>query len=141
MRGQAPTGSQALGVGLTVVGVSLVLARGRGGSWRPDLSRRAWLLGVAGALVGALGQAAGFVMARAAMAPAADLVEGCDPLLATIVRMLAATAGMQVVVALQGQPLAMRKIWRGRRALMYFEKERKKMQRQMGQDPYLDTPS
>ena len=32
MRGQAPTGSQALGVGLTVVGVSLVLARGRGGS-------------------------------------------------------------------------------------------------------------
>ena len=25
-------------------------------------------------------------------------------------------------------------------ALMYFEKERKKMQRQMGQDPYLDTP-
>jgi preprotein translocase subunit SecA len=29
---------------------------------------------------------------------------------------------------------------RQRRALMYFEKERKKMQRQMGQDPYLDTP-
>ncbi len=118
VRGQAPTGSQALGVGLTVVGVSLVLARGRGGSWRPELSRRAWLLGVAGALVGALGQAGGFVMARAAMAPAADLVDGCDPLLATIVRMLAATAGMQVVVALQGQPLAMRKVWRGRRARM-----------------------
>ncbi len=30
--------------------------------------------------------------------------------------------------------------FRQRRALMYFEKERKKMQRQMGQDPYLDTP-
>ncbi len=29
--------------------------------------------------------------------------------------------------------------FRQRRALMYFEKERKKMQRQMGQDPYLDT--
>ncbi len=27
-----------------------------------------------------------------------------------------------------------------RKSLMYFEKERKKMQRQMGQDPYLDTP-
>ena len=27
-----------------------------------------------------------------------------------------------------------------RRALMYFEKERNKMQQQMGQDPYLDTP-
>jgi preprotein translocase subunit SecA len=27
-----------------------------------------------------------------------------------------------------------------RKSLMYFEKERKKMQVQMGQDPYLDTP-
>jgi preprotein translocase subunit SecA len=32
-----------------------------------------------------------------------------------------------------------RRHYRQRRALMYFEKERKKMQRQMGQDPYLDT--
>jgi len=31
--------------------------------------------------------------------------------------------------------------FRDRKALMYFEKQRKKMQRQMGQDPYLDTPS
>jgi len=30
--------------------------------------------------------------------------------------------------------------FRQRKALMYFEKERKKMQRQMGQDPYLDSP-
>lgn len=34
-----------------------------------------------------------------------------------------------------------RRHFRQRRALMYFEKERKKMQIQMGQDPYLDTPS
>jgi len=34
-----------------------------------------------------------------------------------------------------------RRHFRDRKALMYFEKERKKMQRQMGQDPYLDTPS
>jgi preprotein translocase subunit SecA len=33
-----------------------------------------------------------------------------------------------------------RRHFRQRRALMYFEKERKKMQAQMGQDPYLDTP-
>jgi len=33
-----------------------------------------------------------------------------------------------------------RRHFRQRRALMYFEKERKKMQVQMGQDPYLDTP-
>ena len=31
--------------------------------------------------------------------------------------------------------------FRQRKAMMYFEKERKKMQRQMGQDPYLDSPS
>lgn len=30
--------------------------------------------------------------------------------------------------------------YRQRKSMMYFEKERKKMQRQMGQDPYLDTP-
>jgi len=31
--------------------------------------------------------------------------------------------------------------FRQRRSLMYYEKQRKKVQRQMGQDPYLDTPS
>ncbi len=33
-----------------------------------------------------------------------------------------------------------RRHFRQRKSLMYFEKQRKKMQRQMGQDPYLDTP-
>ncbi|MGD9720218.1 MAG: preprotein translocase subunit SecA [Pirellulales bacterium] len=33
-----------------------------------------------------------------------------------------------------------RKHFRDRRVLMYHEKERKKIQQQMGQDPYLDTP-
>jgi preprotein translocase subunit SecA len=33
-----------------------------------------------------------------------------------------------------------RRHFRDRKTLMYFEKQRKKMQRQMGQDPYLDTP-
>ena len=33
-----------------------------------------------------------------------------------------------------------RRHFRDRRALMYFAKEKKKAQRQMGQDPYLDTP-
>ena len=32
-----------------------------------------------------------------------------------------------------------RRHYRDRRVLMYYEKERKKIQRQMGQDPYLDT--
>ena len=30
--------------------------------------------------------------------------------------------------------------FRGRKVMLYHEKERQKMQRQMGQDPYLDTP-
>jgi len=34
-----------------------------------------------------------------------------------------------------------RRHFRDRKGLMYFEKQRKKMQSQMGQDPYLDTPS
>ncbi|MFH1922125.1 MAG: preprotein translocase subunit SecA, partial [Planctomycetota bacterium] len=34
-----------------------------------------------------------------------------------------------------------RRHFRDRKALMYFEKQRKKMQRQMGQDPCLDTPN
>jgi preprotein translocase subunit SecA len=33
-----------------------------------------------------------------------------------------------------------RRHFRQRKALVYFEKEHKKMQRQMGQDPYLDSP-
>jgi preprotein translocase subunit SecA len=33
-----------------------------------------------------------------------------------------------------------RRHFRQRKALMYYEKERKKMQQQMGQDTYLDTP-
>lgn len=33
-----------------------------------------------------------------------------------------------------------RRHFRDRKALLYFERERKKVQRQMGQDPYLDTP-
>jgi len=40
----------------------------------------------------------------------------------------------------KAQRKVQRRHFRQRRALMYFEKERKKMQRQMGQDPYLDTP-
>jgi preprotein translocase subunit SecA len=40
----------------------------------------------------------------------------------------------------KSQRIVERRHFRQRRSLMYFEKERKKAQRQMGQDPYLDTP-
>jgi len=115
--GDGPTSAEALGVAMTVAGVIMVLARGRGGAWRPELTGRQWGLGLLGAFVGALGQAGGFVMARAAMAPAPELPGGVDPLQATVVRMVAATVGMQVVVTIQGRPLAMREVWSRRAAL------------------------
>lgn len=33
-----------------------------------------------------------------------------------------------------------RKHFRDRQILLYYEKQRKKLQREMGQDPYLDSP-
>jgi len=33
------------------------------------------------------------------------------------------------------------KNFRNRKTMLYYEKERKKIQRSMGQNPYLDTPS
>ncbi|MEN6407814.1 MAG: preprotein translocase subunit SecA [Thermoguttaceae bacterium] len=41
---------------------------------------------------------------------------------------------------LKAQRKVERRHFRQRKTLMYFERERKKAQRQMGQDPYLDTP-
>ncbi len=41
----------------------------------------------------------------------------------------------------RSQRIIERRHFRDRRALMYHEKERKKIQKQMGQDPYLDAPS
>jgi preprotein translocase subunit SecA len=40
----------------------------------------------------------------------------------------------------KAQRIMERKHFRDRKILMYYEKERKKLQVQMGQDPYLDTP-
>jgi len=42
---------------------------------------------------------------------------------------------------LRAQGRVERRHFRDRKALMHFEKQRKKMQHQMGQDPYLDSPS
>ena len=116
-RGEAPSNAELVGVALTVVGVTIVLARSRGGSWRTDLTRGQWLIGCVGAVIGAIGQAGGFVMAGVAMAPGPDLSGGVDPLLATIVRMVAATVGMQVAVLVQRRPLAMVRVIRKPKAL------------------------
>ena len=41
---------------------------------------------------------------------------------------------------LRAQKKVERRHFRDRKTLLYHEKERQKIQRQMGQDPYLDTP-
>lgn len=118
LRGESPTTGQLLGIGLTVAGVAMVLLGKREGAWRSDLTARQWLWGCVGALVGALGQASGFVMAEIAMTEGPDMPSGMDPLLATIVRMCAATIGMQIIVCVQRRPFAMVKILRNRKALI-----------------------
>jgi drug/metabolite transporter (DMT)-like permease len=106
------------GIALSTVGVAVVLLRSREGSaWLPGLTRRQWWTGVAGALVGALGQAGGVVLARLGMAEAPDLPKGVDPLHATLVRMATAAVAMQVVVTVQRRPWVMRAVPKNRAAL------------------------
>jgi preprotein translocase subunit SecA len=51
-----------------------------------------------------------------------------------------ATIDKYVSLFFRAQRKVERRSFRQRKQLLYFEKERKKMQRQMGQDPCLDTP-
>ncbi len=118
LRGEPPTGLQMVGITVTIVGVAIVLAGKREGAWRPELTRKQWLWGCVGALVGATGQASGFVIARVAMAEGANAETAIDPILTTIVRMCAATIGMQIIVTLQRRSLAMTKVMRNRKALV-----------------------
>lgn len=54
-----------------------------------------------------------------------------------------ASGGLKRMAALfrKAQRKIERRHFGDRKMLLYYEKERKKMQQQMGQDPYLDTPS
>ncbi|MBX3463804.1 MAG: DMT family transporter [Planctomycetes bacterium] len=118
VRGHPTTGWVVLGIAVTVSGVTLVLLRSREGSaWNPGLTPRQWGLGLAGALVGAVGQAGGVVLARAAMAAGPDLPDGVDPLQATVVRMLAATVGVQCVAIGHRRPLACTAVFGSRRTV------------------------
>lgn len=142
LRGAVPSTPELVGIALTVGGVMLVLRRSREGSWRPELPPRQWTVGIVCAFVGALGQAAGFVIASDAMQPVVGMAAAGDamqpvvgmaaagdamqpgaeggaaipPLLATIVRMVAATIGMQLVAALRGKSLVMKAVLQNRRA-------------------------
>jgi drug/metabolite transporter (DMT)-like permease len=116
--GGSPAAAVLLGIALTTGGVALVLLRSRdAAAWNPTVTRRQRALGVAGALLGAFGQALGFVLAGRGMAAAAPGEVAVDPLACTVVRMVVAVVGVQVVALLQRQPFAVRAVLRDARAL------------------------
>lgn len=115
--GRVPTAAMLGGIGLTMIGVTLVLLRSRDGVlWNPGLSARQSLLGIAGALLGAVGQAGGFVLAGYGMVATAE-APAVDPLLCTVVRMATAVVGLQLVVTVQHQPFALRRVFGHRTAV------------------------
>lgn len=104
--GRVPSALVLVGIALTMVGVGLVLLRNREGSkWNPGLQRHQWWLGLGGALLGAAGQAGGFLLAGPGMAAGA-----VDPLHATIVRMATGVVGLQVYLLLLREPFALRAV-------------------------------
>lgn len=115
--GRLPTLAVLGGIALTMAGVTLVLLRSRDGmTWNPGTSRRQAWFGVAGALLGAVGQAAGFVLAGFGMAPHGEAPK-VDPLLCTVVRMATAVVGLQLVATWRRQPFALRQVFGDRTAM------------------------
>jgi drug/metabolite transporter (DMT)-like permease len=93
--GEKPGPLALLGMALTLGGVAVVL-------WDRERSEHAHvegsvLVGVAAGVLGALGQAGGYVLSKMA------LQTGIDPLSATVVRVFAAVAGVWVLAAGQRQ--------------------------------------
>ncbi|MBL8751448.1 MAG: DMT family transporter [Planctomycetes bacterium] len=118
VQGRLPDWPVLLGITMTIAGVALVLLRSPdGASWRPGITRRMQFSGIAGALLGAVGQAIGFELAGLGMAAAADAPTGVDPLQATVVRMTAALVGLQLVATVQHAPAAFVAVVHDRRAL------------------------
>jgi len=115
--GRVPGAWSLGGIGLTMAGVTVVLLRSRDGrSWNPTTSPRQVVLGLLGAALGAVGQAAGFVFAGHAMR-GDGAVAAVDPLSATLVRMASAVVGLQVWALLHRQPIAVQGVFSDGRAL------------------------
>ncbi len=116
VRGEGLGGAQWVGIGLTMCGTTMVLGRPIDrAEWHVEAStrRKRWAF-VAG-LLGAVGQAAGVVMAKDALAPLDPQLTAVPPLSATLVRMAWASVAMAafgVVAAVLGRS---RRAWRGRR--------------------------
>ena len=115
--GRVPDAIGLGGIALTMVGVTLVLLRsGDRAAWNQHLTARQWLRGIAGARLGAVGQALGFVLAGFGMAADAP-APAVAPLACTVVRMATAVVGLQCVLSLQAQPLALRRVFGDRVAM------------------------
>lgn len=105
------------GIVLTIVGVSVVVLRSRDqAAWNPGTTARQVALGIAGALLGAVGQAAGFVLAGTGMA-ADGGAPRVDPLACTVVRMATAVVMLGLVAAVARAPLVLTRVFADRRAL------------------------
>ena len=83
-----------LGIGLTLGGLYWILAERERAAH--ESIHGSVMVGVAAGVVGALGQAGGFVISKLA------LREGLDPLSATVVRISAATVGVWILAAAAG---------------------------------------
>ena len=109
-QGRAPPLAVLGGIAVTMAGVVLVLLRGRDDArWDPRVTPRQRTLGVLGAVLGSVGQAAGFVLAGPAMA-ADGATPAIAPLHCTVVRMATAVVVMQAVAFAQRQGFAMREV-------------------------------
>jgi drug/metabolite transporter (DMT)-like permease len=115
--GRVPPPVVLLGIALLSGGVGLVLLRNRDAvAWNPSVTRGQRALGVLGALLGALGQAGGFVLAGRGLAAAAGEVPTA-PIACTVVRMAAAVAVFQGIAALHRRPFALGVVLRDGAAL------------------------
>lgn len=109
-QGRSPSMAVLGGIAVTMAGVVLVLLRGRDDArWDPRVTPRQRTLGVLGAVLGSVGQAAGFVLAGPAMA-ADGATPAIEPLHCTVVRMATAVVVMQAVAFAQRQGFAMREV-------------------------------
>ncbi len=102
------------GILLTVVGVVLVLWRGKESSgWNANVTARQRWSGIAGGFLAAFGQAGGVILARMAFADAEIPSHS-----ATLVRLLAAVPALQIMAIVYRQPFAGTAVTRDRRALV-----------------------
>lgn len=108
--GEHPGPLAMLGTALTVGGVMWTLSQF--GASAHDGTEGSVLVGVGCGVLGAMGQAGGYVLSKLAMR------DGLDPLSATVIRAVVATAGVWVMAAFEGGGRASLAALRDRRATL-----------------------